>query len=395
MRVVNKKLWIITITLLVVIECVFTYLSVKSYGNKDITEIKETNELNKEMFSMYVEQEDGSYQEYTDTNLFIIDGYKLDVEKSSCVDNKGKVVKDVLSSSNNKVTISSNKTSYCYLYFSIPKWCNEDETASECLLRNPSIGLESTMVGGLYRYRGGYHFDDATETKYNVDNYICFGGKDKNECNSAYHRYRIIGINEKGELKIATATIDSTIIPILWSDGDIVEWPDSLLFSNLNGDYFLNNENFVPQNWADKIVEAEWKYGDVSIDVMYSELWPDEIYQLEQNFDKVNAKVGLMYMSDYYYSTENFDRDIFSHGLFKINLYKSWVKQSFWWGSFMNRVSEHKELIWHAGYPTEAEVSNWYQSDDFGAFASPVIYLRNDIKIINGKGTLEDPFIIN
>ena len=93
MRVVNKKLWIITITLLVVIECVFTYLSVKSYGNKDITEIKEENKVNKEMFSMYVENKDGDYVEYTDSEYYPIGlKYYFNEERSNCTDNKGKVV---------------------------------------------------------------------------------------------------------------------------------------------------------------------------------------------------------------------------------------------------------------------------------------------------------------
>ena len=72
MRVVNKKLWVITITLLVVIECVFTYLSVKSFNNKDIAKIKEENKVNKEMFSMYVENKDGEYEEYTDSEYYPI-----------------------------------------------------------------------------------------------------------------------------------------------------------------------------------------------------------------------------------------------------------------------------------------------------------------------------------
>ena len=122
MRVVNKKLWIITITLLVVIECVFTYLSVKSYGNKDITEIKEENKVNKEMFSMYVENKDGEYEEYTDSEYYPIGlKYYFNEERSNCTDNKGKVVNDVISYNNNKITVSSNKTLFCYLYFDLDK----------------------------------------------------------------------------------------------------------------------------------------------------------------------------------------------------------------------------------------------------------------------------------
>ncbi|MBQ7031518.1 MAG: hypothetical protein IJN13_04000 [Bacilli bacterium] len=122
MRVVNKKLWIITITLLVVIECVFTYLSVKSYGNKDIKEIKEENKVNKEMFSMYVENKDGDYVEYTDSEYYPIGlKYYFNEERSNCTDNKGKVVNDVISYNNNKITVSSNKTLFCYLYFDLDK----------------------------------------------------------------------------------------------------------------------------------------------------------------------------------------------------------------------------------------------------------------------------------
>ena len=117
MKVVNKKLWVITITLLVVIECVFTYLSVKSYSNKDITELKEENKINKEMFAMYIENEDGNYEEYKDGESFTIAGYKLNISKSNCVDNKGNAVPDIINNSNNKVTVSSNKTVFCYLYF--------------------------------------------------------------------------------------------------------------------------------------------------------------------------------------------------------------------------------------------------------------------------------------
>ena len=122
MRVVNKKLWIITIILLVVIECVFTYLSVKSYSNKDIKEIKEENKVNKEMFSMYVENKDGEYVEYTDSEYYPIGlKYYFNEERSNCTDNKGKVVSDVISYNNNKITVSSNKTLFCYLYFDLDK----------------------------------------------------------------------------------------------------------------------------------------------------------------------------------------------------------------------------------------------------------------------------------
>ena len=115
MRVVNKKLWVITITLLVVIECIFTYLSFKSFSYKEIDKIKEENKVNKEMVAMYVEQEDGTYKE---GEYFPGVTYELNYDKTSCVDNKkNNVSNDIVTYNNGKLTVSSNKTVFCYLYF--------------------------------------------------------------------------------------------------------------------------------------------------------------------------------------------------------------------------------------------------------------------------------------
>ena len=74
---------------------------------------------------------------------------------SGCIDINGNKLDGVLTydSTNNIATIDTTNTSYWYLYFSIPKWCNEDETASKCLLRNPTTSLNNTNVeAGMYRY---------------------------------------------------------------------------------------------------------------------------------------------------------------------------------------------------------------------------------------------------
>jgi len=117
-----KKYFKVIITLLLLIEFTFVFLSIKSFNNKDIKEIKEENKVNKEMFSMYVENKDGDYVEYTDSEYYPIGlKYYFNEERSNCTDNKGKVVSNVLTYSNNKITVSSNKTLFCYLYFDLDK----------------------------------------------------------------------------------------------------------------------------------------------------------------------------------------------------------------------------------------------------------------------------------
>ena len=117
-----KKYFKVIITLLLLVEFTFVFLSIKSFNNKDIKEIKEENKVDKEMFSMYVENKDGEYEEYTDSEYYPIGlKYYFNEERSNCTDNKGKVVNDVISYNNNKITVSSNKTLFCYLYFDLDK----------------------------------------------------------------------------------------------------------------------------------------------------------------------------------------------------------------------------------------------------------------------------------
>ena len=112
----------VILPILIIVELSFLFLSWMSYSNKDITEVKEENKVDKEMFSMYVENKDGDYVEYTDSEYYPIGlKYYFNEERSNCTDNKGKVVNDVISYNNNKITVSSNKTLFCYLYFDLDK----------------------------------------------------------------------------------------------------------------------------------------------------------------------------------------------------------------------------------------------------------------------------------
>jgi len=386
MRVVNKKLWVITITLLVVIECVFTYLSVKSYGNKDITEIKEENKVDKEMFSIYVEQEDESYKEYIDTNLFTIDGYELNVEKSNCVDNKGNIVNGVLSNSGNKVTVSSNKTSYCYLYFSLK------ETAGEYLLENPSKGLIlSSLQGGLYRYQGTN----------DVDNYICLGYLDyesncdfTNANNSDLYAYRIIGISQNGQLKIIKKEALNNTLQ-WWSDYNTnITWPNSLTYTALNGDDFLLNKTYINSEFENKISLFNWKYGDATNGNNYN---GPAIYAIEDAWqDTVPAKIGLMYLHDYYFAypsglVEN-SNNASSSWLHLSNNDEAYPKD---WEIIMDRYYYYERgqqwIVW--GIFSSGLVVDMLQTFEFSV--RPVFYLNHKVYITKGSGTIDDPYIIS
>ena len=85
--------------------------------NKEVIKEKETNQIDRKQFAMYIEDGD-SYKEYTDSDNFP-KGYYLNIDKSKCEDINGKDldVNNILSSKGNSVTVKSSKTIYCTLYF--------------------------------------------------------------------------------------------------------------------------------------------------------------------------------------------------------------------------------------------------------------------------------------
>jgi len=113
-----KKYSKVLIVLLLLVEFTFVFLSIKSFSNKNITKTKEINVANKKIFSIYVENDTtGEYEEKDD---FPSINYILNYSKTNCIDNKNNLVENAISYNNGRVTITSNKTLYCYLYFNLP-----------------------------------------------------------------------------------------------------------------------------------------------------------------------------------------------------------------------------------------------------------------------------------
>jgi len=190
MQVVNKKMCVIVILVLVIIESCTLFLMYKSFSNKN-TSLDEVNLNinNSNMFAIMLEQDDGTYKEDT-SNTWPTSGYTYNETMSGCIDINGNKLDGVLSydATNNIATVDTGNTSYCYLYFS-------KVNAGKYLLKNPSEGLVTTSLqGNLYRYQG---------IQGEVDNYICFGYSNyetdcdfSNTTNSDLYAYRIIGVNE-------------------------------------------------------------------------------------------------------------------------------------------------------------------------------------------------------
>ncbi len=102
--------------LLLGIEVITLFLGIKSFENKNnhIDDIKLLDNKTNNLFAIMVKDSSGNYNE---ANTFPKGDYVLNETMSTCVDNNGNKIDNVLSYSDGVVSASTNKTVYCYLYF--------------------------------------------------------------------------------------------------------------------------------------------------------------------------------------------------------------------------------------------------------------------------------------
>ena len=102
--------------LLLGIEIITLFLGIKSFGNKNNTldDIKLLDSKSDNLFAIMVKDSSGNYNE---ASAFPNAAYILNETMSSCIDNNGNKIDNVLSYSDGVVSAKTNKTVYCYLYF--------------------------------------------------------------------------------------------------------------------------------------------------------------------------------------------------------------------------------------------------------------------------------------
>ncbi len=413
MRLNSKK---ILVTFLLVIELILVNLTYQSFLHKEIN--KEEKTVEKKQFAMFI-KEDNEYVEYKGDSLFP-EGYFINNDLSKCVDENDNVVDNAISSMGSSVTITSSKTIYCTLYF------DKNETLEYLRSKDSINALSKNIVGDMYRYQGIYSDD--------IRNYICLDNCCKTEeCEADDNddMYRIIGINENGELKVIKKTALTEAMQwhtVLESD---TEWPDSDLFHRLNdseeGTYKDNSfYSTLNQNLKNIIVAKDWLYGDYYPIPTYdgNNLYSvetgilDVIHYIKENDNKVmktykwnksiNAYLGLMHMYDYLYAYKTNDLDAGKPGS-NVNAVNSWIHIShnevdYPLNSQSNRLGS-EWLITRFGYNETTNNNNIYSRAislngtlgidwiTYREIVRPVFYLSSDIEL-NGEGSLTNPFTI-
>lgn len=158
----NKILVIILVLIIVVVPTTIFFVTDKLKQNNTILdEVKLVDNIDKNMFAIMLQKENGSYEEDKTMTSWPTENYTYNATKSGCIDIEGNKIERALSYVDGKATVSTNKTAYCYLYFDLDQSPRinsveiVDKTTTSIQIKvNATPGTEDTHITKFY-YREG------------------------------------------------------------------------------------------------------------------------------------------------------------------------------------------------------------------------------------------------
>ncbi len=357
MKVNKNKMLVITVLLISLLIIYKIPKLLINKNNKPLPEVRLKEIKDNKSFAIMIQNETG-YEVYN-KDTWPSDGYKF--KEAKCTDNNGSLVDKAITYNNGKLTLTTNQTIYCTLYFDKKLGIS----ALDIVASKPKSLSPEPNQGDMYRYQG-------TSELVN-DNYICFGTKEKSECinDEDHYMYRIIGITPQGEMKLikqtpvveegntvfswfkATGTNDQGNTLYGTAEKGLETWPESALYKRLNGlsngtttgdgqnasqstnkninadtnifvESYTNEYPYMKKEseWYNKIEDHDWMYGVSSDSFGYNghEMYKAETGQIEiencvyfdvslghdyygpctwnKETDTVIAKIGIPYIHD-------------------------------------------------------------------------------------------------
>ena len=255
-------------------------------------------------------------------------------------------------------------------------------------------------------------------TKDNVKKFVCFGS-DASSCPTE-NLYRIIGVFNN---QVKLIKWDYAKSSLLGTNGDFSR-EYSYYFSGEQGEssssnslYYWNsagtntwsesnlnkvnlNTNFVNNigtTWAEKIATTTWKVGGGGL---YN-IEPVIAYQSEvgswASSTTYDAKIGLMYVSDYYYAASPSAWTLIGFNLslatkdYRFSKGENWL----YGGGIDWTISRYSADSHNSFYVNSAGAVYYRFVDDFGFGARPSFNLESSVTYVSGNGSLNDPIRIN
>ena len=257
-------------------------------------------------------------------------------------------------------------------------------------------------------------------TKDNVKNFVCFGS-DATTCPTE-NLYRIIGVFNN---HVKLIKYDYAKSSLLGTDGDFSQEYTSNYFSGEQGEspssnslYYWNNAgtntwsasklNTVNLNtnfttnigtaWANKIATTTWKVGGGTYANLRDAV-PKTAYQYEvgssASTTTYDAKIGLMYVSDYYYSASPSAWTLVGYNLDYTKSYASAKGENWLYGGGWDwTISRHSDIsnyafnVYNDGYVNSNNVRS-------SSGVRPSFSLLSSTTYVSGSGSMSDPVRIN
>ena len=266
--------------------------------------------------------------------------------------------------------------------------CSSEQTLSSCIIAmdgkdDTLYHHTSTLTNGAgdnsYRYAG------ASDS---VNNYICLGS-DEATCPDA-NLFRIIGVFGDKTKVIRAKSVGNQ----KWYTNGSNTWSTSSLNTYLNGTYLTSLGTLT-----DKIATTTWKVGGGSWSNIATSV-PKTAYQYEvgssASTTTVDKKIGLMYVTDYYYSASPSAWTLVGYNSNDATKDYRAAKTTNWLylGSYEWTISRHSDgtnlafFVDSTGY-----VHNHFVTYSFAV--RPSFNLLSSTTYVSGSGSMSDPVRVN
>ena len=331
--------------------------------------------------SMNLEQTAGAGDYKTVTrSSWPIEGYKFNEELSKCENGSTLSWDDTKKA----VIVSGNLSDKCYVYFDIYQPTLAEYIKSQYTGTQGENGIyyhNSSLTNGAgdnsYRYAG------ASDS---VNNYICLGS-DVATCPDA-NLFRIIGVFGNQTKVIRAKSVGNKE----WHSSLVNTWASSSLDTYLNGEYLTSLGTL-----ADKIATTTWKVGGGSWSNISASV-PKTAYQNEvgssASTTTYDAKIGLMYVSDYYYAAGPSAWTLVGYNSDSTKDYRA-AKTTNWlflgsdeWTISRNYGDAIGAFSVYSGSVSTILVTTGYA-------ARPVFNLLSSTSYVSGSGSMSDPVRVN
>ena len=266
--------------------------------------------------------------------------------------------------------------------------CSSEQTLSSCIIA--MNGKDDTLYHHTSSLANGagdnsYRYAGASDS---VNNYVCLGS-DEATCPDA-NLFRIIGVFGDKTKVIRAKSVGNK----QWHTSNDNTWSSSSLNAYLNGEYLTSLGTL-----AAKIATTTWKAGGGAY-ANISQSVPKTAYQYEvgssASSTTVDKKIGLMYVSDYYYSASPSAWTLVGYNESDATKDYRAAKTINWLylGSNEWTISRTSDITPYAfGMFSTGLVSNYGVTLSFGV--RPSFNLLSSVIYASGSGTSSDPIRIN